>query len=436
MASEVIEAQGLGKRYRLGQSHRARTLGETVDSWIRRGQRPSKSQQEIWALRDVDFVVRRGEIVGVIGSNGAGKSTLLKTVASITQPTTGLVRTRGRIGTLLEVGTGFHPELTGRENIFLNGSILGMPRRDIKRRFDEIVEFAGLERFLETPVKRYSSGMYLRLAFAVAAHCEPDILVVDEVLAVGDARFREKCLGRLSELRGEGRTALFVSHDLGAIGQLCERALWLDHGQVRADGPTASILEQYLRWVAPRRSLVEPPVDPGSSAQVLSLALTDGQGTLVEAPRRDERFCLTLRFVVRERGVGTDAAIYLLDRNGTMVLSENLSDRGSKHRLEPGLEYEASLTIPPVLPAGNYTVGVWIGTEHQSFVFKEFLEFALLPKTDDRAESLRRTRLVQPPVVWNVTSRPRTEVSPEPQVAGSADDAEARSQRRGSAGRG
>lgn len=436
MASDAIEAQGLGKKYRLGQGHRARTLRETVDSWMRRGQRRSQTQQEIWALRDVDFVIRRGEIVGVIGSNGAGKSTLLKTVASITQPTTGLVRTRGRIGTLLEVGTGFHPELTGRENIFLNGSILGMPRRDIKLRFDEIVEFAGLERFLETPVKRYSTGMYLRLAFAVAAHCEPDILVVDEVLAVGDARFREKCLGRLSELKGQGRTALFVSHDLGAIGQLCERALWLDHGRVKADGPTASILEQYLRWVAPRRSLVELPVDPASSAQVLSLALTDGKGTLVEAPRRDDSLCLTLRFVVRERGVGTDAAIYLLDRNGTMVLSENLSDRGSEHRLEPGLEYEASLTIPPVLPAGNYTVGVWIGTEHQSFVFNEFLEFALLPKTDDGAESLRRNRLVQPPVVWNVTSRPRTEQSPEPQVADSADDAEAWSKRRDSAGRG
>jgi len=203
--------------------------------------------EEFWALKDVNFEVRRGEVLGIIGRNGAGKSTLLKILSRITEPTTGRIQLRGRVGSLLEVGTGFHPELTGRENIFLNGAILGMTRREITKKFDEIVEFAGVEQFLETPVKHYSSGMYARLAFAVAAHLEPDILVVDEVLAVGDAQFQQKCLGKMDELsRREGRTVLFVSHNMGVIQKLCPTSIWLDHGSIRHYGSTDTAIRGYL----------------------------------------------------------------------------------------------------------------------------------------------------------------------------------------------
>jgi lipopolysaccharide transport system ATP-binding protein len=203
--------------------------------------------EEFWALKDVSFEVREGEVVGIIGRNGAGKTTLLKILSRVTEPTKGRVVLRGRVGSLLEVGTGFHPELTGRENIFLNGAILGMTRREVSKKFDEIVAFAGVERFLDTPVKRYSSGMYARLAFAVAAHLEPDILVVDEVLAVGDAEFQQKCLGKMGEVsRREGRTVLFVSHNMGVISQLCSTAIWLDRGAIRQHGDTESVVRACL----------------------------------------------------------------------------------------------------------------------------------------------------------------------------------------------
>ena len=204
------------------------------------------SVEEFWALKDVNLEIQQGEVVGFIGRNGAGKSTLLKILSRITAPTTGEIRLHGRVGSLLEVGTGFHPELTGRENVYLNGSILGMSRREIQSKFDEIVEFSGVEKFLDTPVKRYSSGMYVRLAFAVAAHLEPELLVVDEVLAVGDAEFQKKCLGKMGEVAKTGRTVLFVSHNMAAVSELCSRVMILQSGHVIADGPTTSIVSQYL----------------------------------------------------------------------------------------------------------------------------------------------------------------------------------------------
>ncbi|HEX7724825.1 MAG TPA: ABC transporter ATP-binding protein, partial [Candidatus Paceibacterota bacterium] len=207
-----------------------------------------EKKEEFWALRNVSFTVSRGEVVGVIGANGAGKSTLLKVLSQITPPTEGEVILRGRVGSLLEVGTGFHPELTGRENIFLNGAILGMKRKEIAAKFDEIVAFAGVEKFLDTPVKHYSSGMYVRLAFSVAAHMEPDILVVDEVLAVGDAEFQKKCLGKMNEItKKEGRTIFFVSHNMEAVNNLCTRTVLLSHGQVLKIGPTKEIIGDYLK---------------------------------------------------------------------------------------------------------------------------------------------------------------------------------------------
>jgi lipopolysaccharide transport system ATP-binding protein len=255
----AIRVENLGKRYRIGgrRVRRDETLRdllvETVTKPIRQARRnghdgadAADGDNAFWALRDVSFEIKRGETVGLIGRNGAGKTTALKILSRITEPTEGEALIRGRVGTLLEVGTGFHPELTGRENIFLSGAILGMKRSEIERKFDEIVAFSEIEKFMETPVKRYSTGMYVRLAFAVAAHLEPEILLVDEVLAVGDAAFQKKCLGKMGDVALEGRTVVFVSHNMAAISQLCRRAFWIEGGQLKLQGQAPSVVATYL----------------------------------------------------------------------------------------------------------------------------------------------------------------------------------------------
>ncbi len=255
MSDAAIRIEGLGKRYRLGRREKYRALRDTITDVLsaparmfrRRGDNPGAGEAEIlWALRNVSFEVRRGDIMGVVGRNGAGKSTLLKILSRITEPTEGRAEINGRVGSLLEVGTGFHPELTGRENIFLNGAILGMRRAEIVRKFDEIVAFAEVEKFIDTPVKRYSSGMYVRLAFAVAAHLEPEIMLVDEVLAVGDAAFQKKCLGKMGDVAREGRTVLFVSHNMAAVENLCTRGVLLNHGGVEFIGSQTETIARYL----------------------------------------------------------------------------------------------------------------------------------------------------------------------------------------------
>jgi lipopolysaccharide transport system ATP-binding protein len=254
----IIEARGLGKRYRLGVTgHETETFRELLLRLVRAPWRPGRARrgralgpEHLWALRDLDFDVAEGEVVGIIGRNGAGKSTLLKVLSRITEPTRGVVTVRGRLASLLEVGTGFHPELTGRENIFLNGAILGMRRAEIRGKLEEIVEFAEVGHFLETPVKRWSSGMYVRLAFAVAAHLEPEILVVDEVLAVGDAAFQKKCLGKMSEVSRGGRTILFVSHNMAAVESLCSRGMVLTAGRKVFDGAVEEAIGHYLASLA------------------------------------------------------------------------------------------------------------------------------------------------------------------------------------------
>ena len=270
----VIRAEALGKKYVIGhESERehqttfrdviersAKSLARTtVDMARGRAIVTGDRTEEFWALKDVNFEIKRGEVVGIIGRNGAGKSTLLKILSRITEPSEGRVEIKGRVASLLEVGTGFHPELTGRENIYLNGAILGMTRAEIRRKFDEIVAFAEIEKFLDTPVKRYSSGMYVRLAFAVAAHLEPEILIIDEVLAVGDIEFQKKCLGKMQDVAGEGRTVLFVSHNLGAVRQLCERAIFLLAGSVVAEGEVNSVVERYILPTATRSSVTYDP---------------------------------------------------------------------------------------------------------------------------------------------------------------------------------
>jgi lipopolysaccharide transport system ATP-binding protein len=274
----IVRVEKLGKQYFIGARKAAyETIRESITAAVRapfsrlRSGNGKRSAESIWALRDVSFGVAPGEVVGIIGRNGAGKSTLLKVLSRITEPTTGRAQLFGRVASLLEVGTGFHAELTGRENIYLNGAILGMRKAEIARKFDQIVDFSELEKFLDTPVKRYSSGMYMRLAFAVASHLEPEILVVDEVLAVGDAQFQKKCLGKMSDVATEGRTVLFVSHNMLAVQSLCKRALWLDAGKVRDDGAAGAVVSNYVNRAFESGGLLEevwgdPETAPGNES--------------------------------------------------------------------------------------------------------------------------------------------------------------------------
>jgi ABC-type polysaccharide/polyol phosphate transport system ATPase subunit len=395
-----IEVHDVSKRYRLG-AHYYVTLRETFATALRRNN--ARSKRDLWALRDVSFTVDEGEVVGLIGRNGAGKSTLLKVLARITVPTRGVARLRGRVGALLEVGTGFHPELNGRENIFLNGTILGLKRAQIRRCFDDIVEFAGVQDLLETPVKRYSSGQFLRLAFSVAAHVEPDIVVVDEVLAVGDAEFQRRCLGKMSQFAQEGRTVLFVSHDLGAVARICERAIWLEDGEIKHDGPTSRSIDLYLDARGERAASVEFRSEPDKPVQLLSVGIADAAGVLVDAPQRDEPLAVRTRFLLRQPLRALDVKIYLMTRHGIRVLEESLSDQqpdagcGSV----PG-EWEATVVVPPVLAAGDYVLGVAIRSPYQHFLDQEVLTFRLWPPPDERRESVDRARIVQPGVRWRL----------------------------------
>ena len=396
----AIEVENLSKRYRLGQNLGGyTTLREALASRRRRGE---GDEAELWALRDVNFSVPKDQALGLIGPNGAGKTTLLKVLARITQPTTGFSRTRGRAGALLDVGTGFHPELTGRENIYLNAAILGMSRRDVDRRFDEIVDFAGLERFLDTPLKRYSWGMYLRLAFAVAAHVEPDIVIVDEVLAVGDARFRAKCLEKMSEFGQEGRTVVFVSHDLGSITQLCRRAIWLDHGQIKADGPSEEIVQRYVRGSVGDVPRVDFTPDPSQRVQVLAAEVADEEGRPLDHPERGEALTLRVRFVVREPLPVVAFGLSVQDQRGIRILEEVWGEHGGDVLAIDAApqEVDAALTLPPILPAGDYLLGIWIGSTYDSFLEQEILRFRVWPRAEDPADAI--DRVVQPPVRWQV----------------------------------
>jgi homopolymeric O-antigen transport system ATP-binding protein len=361
----AIEAQALGKRYRIGKLQAAYgTLRESLTHAAKRltGQEHRPQQREIWALQDVSFHVHEGEVLGVIGRNGAGKSTLLKILTRITTPTTGKAFIRGRVGSLLEVGTGFHPELTGRENVFLNGSILGMKRREIQAKVGDIIEFSGIEKFIDTPVKRYSSGMYVRLAFSVAAHLEPEILLVDEVLAVGDAEFQRRCLGRMEDLSGTGRTVLFVSHNMQAVNQLCDRAILLDGGRIAADGQTAEVVTRYLQsthGTGSRQTWPDLDSAPGDDlTKLVSVRVVDEDGATVETHDVRRPVGIEITFRVLREGRAVFPKIKVRDRQGEIAF--NALDTSPRwHEPSPPGTYAATAWIPEnLLNEGLSTVDV------------------------------------------------------------------------------
>ena len=297
----AIRSSGISKRYRLGRRERYGSLRESLTRLFSNPFASSRASQgeELWALKDVTFEIAEKQAVGLIGRNGAGKSTLLKVLSRITEPSAGEVVIHGRVGSLLEVGTGFHPELSGRDNIFLNGALLGMKRQEIRRKFDEIVAFAEIEKFLDTPVKHYSSGMYMRLAFAVAAHLEPEILLVDEVLAVGDAAFQRKCLGKMEDVAHSGRTVVFVSHNMGAVNALCSRAIWVDKGQIREEGPAQQIVSHYLESV--REGFEVGNAKPDDKLIFERVLLKNRAGEVTTTFRGDEEILVEIHYTARQK---------------------------------------------------------------------------------------------------------------------------------------
>jgi lipopolysaccharide transport system ATP-binding protein len=368
-AQPAIRAEGLSKSYRLGQHAQVyQTLREEIVRAARlvahRGNGRQK-RSSIWALRDVSFEIEPGEVVGVIGRNGAGKTTLLKILSRITEPTDGYADIRGRLGSLLEVGTGFHPELTGRENIYLNGAVLGMRRAEVTRKFDQIVQFAGVEAFLDTPVKRYSSGMYVRLAFSVAAHLEPEILIVDEVLAVGDAEFQKRCLGKMDEIGKSGRTVLVVSHSMPLITRLCRRAFLIESGRLAADGTAEDVVSQYLTGTYGSSSAREwdEPDSPGDELVVLrSVRIVDRHLTTVQTVDVRDPIGIELVFDVLRDGAPFVPWLALFNEHGVHVFSAIDTDASWRDPLEPG-RYTSTAWIPEhLLNEGTISVSVSLNT--------------------------------------------------------------------------
>lgn len=398
--AHAIELDHVSKRYRLGEHHGTGTdLRETISKVGRRLRgAPPEPIRELWSLSDVSFFVEEGNAFGIIGSNGAGKSTLLKIVNTVTTPTTGTCRTRGRIGSLLEVGTGFHPELTGLENTYLNGAILGMTRGQVTSRLDEIIQFAGLERFMDTPVKRYSSGMYLRLGFAIAAHMEAEILLVDEVLAVGDADFQRRCLGKMDEVERSGRTVLFVSHNLDAIARLCATSVWLDKGQVRRIGPTEQVIGDYMRSAAPHSNGVTFKPNENKSAQVVAVSLLDAEGTESLSLTTRAEAWITIDVVVNEAVPALDVSCLVSTRTGTALIGELLSDHGPTEIGSPG-RYRVACRLPAVLVPGEYVISVWLGTAYEEIELHDDV-LGFFVEGDDMG---RKRRLIKLSTDWTTT---------------------------------
>jgi lipopolysaccharide transport system ATP-binding protein len=395
MGSTVLRARGLSKEYRIGAGQdrhaqlRDRIAGAVTGALrsVFARQRPARPSATIWALQDVSFEVPAGEVIGIVGGNGAGKSTLLKILSRITEPTSGTAEIHGRVGSLLEVGTGFHPELTGRENIYLNGAILGMRRAEVARKFDEMVDFAGVETFIDTPVKHYSSGMYVRLAFAVAAHMEPEILVVDEVLAVGDAQFQKKCLGKMDDVSRQGRTILFVSHNLDAVQRLCSRGLLLERGQIVADGSITDVVTRYRTSDATGEGLgrFNAAARRGTGwAQISDIRLVTGEGCRTGARAADHDLTFEVDLATasaagaRLRGLVLELA-FSSEEGQPLFSVLNVDDEGLELPDASACTVQLRLRAPTFIP-GRYRVRAFLGIPFLQHVdeIDDALEFEVL----------------------------------------------------------
>lgn len=413
----TVEVHGIGKRYKIGSMPTMyRTFRETLTETLinlRTGNKKNDAANTFWALKDVSFNVKEGQAIGIIGRNGAGKSTLLKILSRVTDPTEGCAKIYGRVGSLLEVGTGFHPELTGRENIFLNGAILGMKNSEIASKLDEIIAFSEVEQFIDTPVKRYSSGMYLRLAFAVAAHLEPEVLVVDEVLAVGDAEFQRKCLGKMSDVAHAGRTVLFVSHNMSAILRLTSETVVLDKGRIIMQAPTAEAVDYYLShgfsqdgeriWSAEEVPAGAAPFRP------LSLRVVNGNGSVSDTVRSTDDFWVEFSYRLDEAITGLRVGIYLISTRGEFVFTSFDVDDPEKYERYSTREagtYVSRCRVPAdFLNEGRFVIGVNAST----FRIKRFFhdEQALTFNVDGTGApgsqwSEARTGLIRPKLDWEI----------------------------------
>ncbi len=422
MSDFAIKVENISKRYRIGLAQsRPDTLRDFMTSQFQqigrffRRDKASRyeSPEYIWALKDVSFELERGQVLGIVGRNGAGKSTLLKILSRVTDPTEGIGEIHGRVGSLLEVGTGFHPELSGRENIYLNGAILGMRREEIKRKFDEIVAFSEVGKFIDTPVKRFSSGMYLRLAFAVAAHLEPEILVVDEVLAVGDAEFQRKCLGKMNDVAQQGRTVLFVSHNMSAILRLTQETIVLDGGKIVMRAPTPEAVDHYLNmgltkqgeryWDAEEVAGVKNPFQP------VALRVTNNKGEVVDTVNAADGFDFTMEYHLNKAINNLRVGLYMMTTRGEFVFTSfdtDASEMFQEHEVRPAGRYVSRCHIPPhLMNEGRFVLGVNASSYRIQRFFQDDKALTFTVNAAGTAGSHwpeKRLGPVRPQLKWNI----------------------------------
>lgn len=422
MAEVVLKIEGVGKQYRLGEVG-SKTISQDFNRWYYKirgkedpylkigteNDRAVEGGEYVWALQNINLEVRKGEVLGIIGRNGAGKSTLLKLLSKVTAPTKGEIKIRGRLASLLEVGTGFHPELTGRENIFLNGAILGMSKREIREKLDQIVDFSGCQKYLDTPVKRYSSGMKVRLGFAVAAHLEPEILVVDEVLAVGDAEFQRKCIGKMQDVAGEGRTVLFVSHNMSSINNLCQKCIVLNKGRVHFEGETALSIKKYLELNddAEEFNYKNPIVLNQSQdkiAEVTKVGLLDFENEYKLKFEYQNKITVQLEFQLNESCKGLYANFVILDKIGNKVFMSTDQDKG-EIIYEAGKKYKCKVQIPEkLLMPGFYSMNIGLNNANLGRVDKydNVFHFEIIDERSYRSMKglYRNSTVIAPELTW------------------------------------
>ncbi len=423
MSKPIIQVEGIGKSYKISHELKASVGNVSIRDGINNiARKPIElitghrmRQEKFWALKDVNFEVNQGEVVGIIGKNGSGKSTLLKILSRITEPTTGEIRMHGRVASLLEVGTGFHPELTGRENVYFNGSILGMRKKEIESKFDEIVAFSEVEKFLDTPVKFYSSGMYVRLAFAVAAHLEPDILIVDEVLAVGDTAFQKKCLGKMKDVASQGRTVLFVSHNMHSVRQLCSSAILLESGAIVSSGSVAEVSEEYFtRSFGLQESTAEwkhsSKIEHNRYVKVESVKLLDKSGRLIEKPiLNTSEITVDIDLEVLEQNDNLTVGYCLNNTNGDSIYWSYQTDHKNYRMLRKGKYNIISKLKTEILNEGEYTLTVIGGIHFSEWIYSPenspiAVDFKLKLANTNASElyNSKRPTILSPVIEWDV----------------------------------